>query len=147
LTAGALAIALAGCASPEFDAATATSGPASSAGTGDDSATATPAPSSGHELARFDAVNRAVIAADASAGGRAFIDALVAAGFDRTAMQVTSDTTTLGEPADSIQFSVRIGDRCLVGQYGPASDGYRSAERPGLGTGGCLIGATVPVGG
>ncbi|GAA1061224.1 DUF6993 domain-containing protein [Agromyces bracchium] len=87
-----------------------------------------------------------MLEADAAAGGPAFVDALVEAGFDRGAMQVTSDTTTLGEPADSIQFSVRIGDRCLVGQYGPAAGGYRSAEQPGLGTGGCLVGATVPVG-
>jgi len=99
------------------------------------------------DLARFDEVNLAVIEADAEASGLAFVDALAAAGFDRAAMQVTSDTTTLGEPADSIQFSVRIGDRCLIGQYGPASDGYRSTERPGLGAGGCLVGATVPLGG
>jgi hypothetical protein len=96
-------------------------------------------------LAYFDSVNLAVIAGDPSPGGRAFIDALVDAGFDRAAMQVTSDTTTLGEPADSIQFAVGIGPDCLVGQFGPKSDGYHSAVRPALGTGGCLVGATRPI--
>jgi hypothetical protein len=96
-------------------------------------------------LAYFDSVNRAVIAADSAAGGRAFIDALVAAGFDRAGMQVTDDTTTLGEPADSIQFAVGFGPDCLIGQYGAKSDGYQSAVRPALGTGGCLIGDTRPI--
>lgn len=101
--------------------------------------------SAAENLAYFDFVNRDVIAADSSPGGRAFIDALVAAGFDRAAMQVTADTTTLGEPADSIQFAVAFGPDCLVGQFGPKSDGYQSAVRPALGTGGCLVGATRPI--
>lgn len=96
-------------------------------------------------LAFFDSVNRAVIAADPAAGGRAFIDALAAAGFDKAAMQVTADTTTIGDPADSIQFAVVLGADCLIGQYGPKSEGYRSAVRPALGTGGCLVGDTRPI--
>lgn len=101
--------------------------------------------SAAENLEFFDSVNRGVIAADPAPGGRAFIDALVAAGFDRAAMQVTADTTTLGEPADSIQFAVAFGPDCLVGQFGPKSDGYQSAVRPALGTGGCLVGATRPI--
>ncbi|GAA4055062.1 DUF6993 domain-containing protein [Agromyces indicus] len=101
--------------------------------------------SAAENLTFFDTVNRAVISADPGAGGRAFIDALVAAGFDRAAMQVTDDTTTLGEPADSIQFAVGFGPDCLIGQYGPKSGGYQSAVRPALGTGGCLIGDTRPI--
>jgi hypothetical protein len=101
--------------------------------------------SAAENLEFFDSVNRGVIAADPGPGGRAFIDALVAAGFDRAAMQVTADTTTLGEPADSIQFAVAFGPDCLVGQFGPKSDGYQSAVRPALGTGGCLVGATRPI--
>ncbi|KQM83266.1 hypothetical protein [Agromyces sp. Leaf222] len=93
----------------------------------------------------FDQVNQQVVAANAAAGGRDFIDALTAAGFDRAAMQVTSDQTTLGEPADSVQFSVLFNDECLVGQYGPKSGGYHGAVKPGLGTGGCLIGQTRPI--
>jgi hypothetical protein len=96
-------------------------------------------------LSYFDAVNLAVSAADDDAGGRAFIDALAAAGFDPAAMQVTADTTTIGDPADSIQFAVRFAGECLVGQYGPKSDGYHSAVRPVLGTGSCLVGSTRPI--
>lgn len=93
----------------------------------------------------FDQVNQQVVAANAGAGGRDFIDALTAAGFDRSAMQVTSDQTTLGEPADSVQFSVFFNAECLVGQYGPKSGGYHGAVKPALGTGGCLIGQTRPI--
>ncbi|MUN08440.1 hypothetical protein GLX25_15110 [Agromyces luteolus] len=150
VAAAGVALALAGCTGSDARDAASTPGPPTSpapTATDGDAPADEPATGALDELGRFDEVNRAVIAADAAAGGRAFLDALAAAGFDRSAMQVTSDTTTLGEPADSIQFSVRIGDRCLIGQYGPASDGYRSAERPGLGSGGCLVGATVDTGG
>ena len=93
-------------------------------------------------LAYFDSVNVAVIAADASAGGRAFIDALVAAGFEKSQMEVTADRTTVDLPADSVQFAVLFEGDCLIGQYGPASGGYHSAVGPALGTGGCLVGET-----
>lgn len=140
-----VALALAGCAGPEAvepePGGTGSASTASPAPTAGASTSLTPAAAA--EFARFDEVNLAVIAADASAPGLAFVDALAEAGFDRAAMELTSDTTTLGEPADSIQFAVRIGDRCLIGQYGPGAGGYRSAQRPGLGTGGCLVGATV----
>lgn len=96
-------------------------------------------------LPYFDSVNAAVVTADDSAGGRDFIDALIAAGFDRDAMQVTADRTTVDLQAGSVQFSVRLGDECLVGQYGPASGGYHGAVRPALGTGGCLVGQTRPI--
>ncbi|GAA1832178.1 DUF6993 domain-containing protein [Agromyces salentinus] len=96
-------------------------------------------------LPYFDQVNQSVVAANAGAQGRDFIDALVAAGFDKAAMQVTSDQTSLGEPADSVQFAVSFNDECLVGQYGPKSGGYHGAVQPVLGTGGCLIGQTRPI--
>lgn len=104
-----------------------------------------PEGSAADNLPYFDSTNMAVIQADPSAGGRAFVDALAAAGFDKAAMQVTADTTTIGDPADSIQFAVGFAGECLVGQYGPKSDGYHSAVRPALGTGGCLVGSTRPV--
>ena len=93
----------------------------------------------------FDSVNLGVVAANASAGGRDFIDALVAAGFDKSQMEVTADRTTVDLQADSVQFAVLFADECLVGQYGPASGGYHSAVRPALGTGGCLVGETRPI--
>ncbi|MGI9824102.1 DUF6993 domain-containing protein [Agromyces sp. Marseille-Q5079] len=96
-------------------------------------------------LAYFDQVGQGVVAANASAGGRDFVDALVAAGFDKAAMQVTADETTQGEPADSVQFAVLFNHECLVGQYGPKSGGYHGEVQPALGTGGCLLGQTRPI--
>lgn len=120
---------------------------ASAPGTTDPAARPTLRPelSAGENLDFFNSVNTAVVVANAAAGGRDFIDALVAAGFDKAAMQVTSDETTQGDQADSIQFAVLFQDECLVGQYGPKSGGYHGAVRPALGTGGCLIGQTRPI--
>lgn len=81
---------------------------------------------------------------DASAG-RAYVDALIAAGFDRSAMQVTEDVSTVGNRAESIQFAVRWGDECLVGQVGPATGEPVVAALPVLAEGACLIGRTRPI--
>ena len=68
-----------------------------------------------------------------------------AAGFDKAAMQVTRDTSTVGNPAESIQFSVRWGDECLVGQVGPATGDPVTVVVPGLAEGTCLVGETRPI--
>ncbi|KPG87494.1 hypothetical protein [Frigoribacterium sp. RIT-PI-h] len=91
-------------------------------------------------LAHFDEVNAATVAANARPGGRAVVDALVAAGFDKSTMQVTADTTSIGRDADSVQFSVLWGQDCLIGQVSGA--GYSSQTAPVLGTGACLVGST-----
>ena len=77
--------------------------------------------------------------------GRAYIDALVDAGFDRDAMQVTRDTTTVGNPADAIQFSIEWGAECLIGQVGPSTPTPTAVVLPALPSGGCLIGQTRPI--
>ncbi len=80
---------------------------------------------------------------DQKVAGRAYIDALVAAGFDRSAMQVTQDVSTVGNPAESIQFSVRWGDdECLVGQVGPSTGQPVTVVLPQLAEGRCLVGET-----
>ncbi|WP_431277305.1 DUF6993 domain-containing protein [Leifsonia poae] len=96
-------------------------------------------------LPYFDQVNRATLAAKPNAVGRDFIDALVAAGFAKKDMQLTVDTTTIGLKANSIQFSVRMGDTCLIGQNGADAGGYNSQVTPVLATGACLIGETRPI--
>jgi hypothetical protein len=93
-------------------------------------------------LAFFDHVSSGVLAANAEAGGADFVNALSAGGFDKTQMQVTPDRTAVDLAADSIQFSVRINDECLIGQNGPATQGYHSMVAPILATGMCLVGAT-----
>ncbi|MET0783641.1 MAG: hypothetical protein ABWY53_04875 [Leifsonia flava] len=104
-----------------------------------------PGLSAGENLDYFDLVNNAVIAANAAAGGRDFVDALVAGGFDKATMQVTPDRTAIDLQADSIQWSVLFNGECLIGQYGPASGGYHSEVAAPSGQGACLLGETRPI--
>ena len=104
-----------------------------------------PTGSAQENLPFFDQVNRATLTANPNAVGRDFIDALVAAGFDKQSMQLTVDTTTIGLKANSIQFSVRMGENCLIGQNGADAGGYSSEVTPALATGACLIGQTRPI--
>jgi len=90
-------------------------------------------------LPYFDFVNSKLLEGG-NPGGRAVIDNLVSAGFDKSAMEVTVDRTPLGSNVDSVQFSVRLGDECLIGQAG--AGGYTSTVAPTLHTGSCLIGKT-----
>ena len=99
-----------------------------------------PAGTARENLAYFNQINKDFLGSQASAGGRAIIENLVAAGFDKSAMQVTPDKTVNGYPADSIQFSVLLGDECLIGQSSGGK--YGSVVAPALGTGQCLIGKT-----
>lgn len=134
-----------------------TSAPSASP-TASDTATPTPSVSAGpvaptlkpdgtaaDNKAFFDEVNRGVLAKNPAAVGRDFIDALVAAGFEKADMQLTADITTIKLKANSIQFSVRINGGCLVGQNGPSSGGYQSEVTPLLATGNCLVGDTRPI--
>jgi hypothetical protein len=94
-------------------------------------------------LPLFAAVTAQVWASDQRVSGRAYIDALIAAGFDRAAMQVTQDVSTVGNPAESIQFSVRWGEEeCLIGQVGPSTGEPVTVVMPQLAEGRCLIGTT-----
>lgn len=90
-------------------------------------------------LPYFDFVN-AKFLADGNPGGRPIIDNLVAAGFDKAAMEVTGDRTPLGSDVDSVQFSVLIGTECLLGQAG--AGGYTGTVASALESGTCLIGNT-----
>lgn len=81
--------------------------------------------------------------ANGSAKGRDIIDNLVAAGFDKAAMQVTPDKTAINGQVDSILFSVKLGAQCLLGQHG--GGGYTSSVQAALVSGGCLIGKTRPI--
>ena len=104
-----------------------------------------PGGTAAQNLPFFDQVNRATLAANPNAKGPDFINALVAAGFPKADMQVTVDTTTIGLKANSIQFSVRMGATCLVGQNGADAGGYSSEVTAVLASGTCLIGDTRPI--
>ncbi|WP_460784523.1 DUF6993 domain-containing protein [Microbacterium tumbae] len=94
-------------------------------------------------LPLFAAVTAQVWATEGKFHGRAYVDALVAAGFDKSAMQVTEDETTVGRAVESLQFSVRWGEaQCLIGQVGPSTGKPVTAVMAQLAEGRCLVGNT-----
>lgn len=94
----------------------------------------------------FTAVTAKVWASEDKNSGRAYIDALVAAGFNREHMQVTEDLSTVGNPAESMQFSVSWGEEfCLIGQFGPSTGDPVTVVMDQLPEGRCLIGNTRPI--
>ena len=99
-----------------------------------------PGGSASANLPFFDSVNEKFLANESTPGGRAIIDNLVAAGFDRAAMQVTPDETAIGGEVDSVQFSVRLGAECLIGQA--SASGYTATVGPVVSGTSCLLGVT-----
>ena len=97
-------------------------------------------------LPLFARITSDVWADSGSTSGRAYVDALSEAGFDKTAMQVTPDLTTVGNPVESLQFSVRWSDgACLVGQVGPSTGDPVTVVIDQLAEGRCLVGDTRPI--
>jgi hypothetical protein len=89
-----------------------------------------------HTVSLFHSANR-------MADSRRNIDNLVAAGFAKADMEVTPDQTAIGYDVDSILYSVKIGDQCLIAQVFPFE--FTTDIAPVLGTGRCLIGQTMPI--
>lgn len=152
LTAAVLAILLSACTptpEPSGDSApaeTSTAAPTVAPSPSPEAPTYDPAGTAEANLPIFDAVTRQVWESDQRGSGRAYIDALVAVGFDRSLMQVTSDETTVGNAVESLQFSVRWGDaHCLIGQVGPSTGEPVTAVMAQLAEGRCLVGATRPI--
>jgi len=96
-------------------------------------------------LLLFTTVAQSVWESPQNAQGRAYVDALVAAGYDKGAMQVTQDASTIGSAAETLQFSVQWGEDCLLGQVGPVTGALVTAVAPALAGGGCLLGETRPI--
>ena len=151
----ATAIGLTGCTGTAPGGGTPT--PAQSSTGGGASASASPIPSEDagpllvpdgsatDNLPLFASVTDTVWASGDRAAGRAYVDALAAAGFDKAAMQVTQDVSTVGNAAESIQFSVLWGDDCLVGQVGPATGDPVAVVVTATLEGTCLVGETRPI--
>jgi hypothetical protein len=135
------AVALAGCTSAPTPAPT-TARTASVAPTPTPTASASIdlTGNAAQNLPYFDQVNQALIAKGGTLDGRAFIDNLVTAGYPKSAMEVTPDRTSIDLQADNIEFSVRLGSTCLVGEYG--NIGYASTSQRVFSTGRCLAGTT-----
>ncbi|MDE0546947.1 hypothetical protein [Microbacterium sp. C7(2022)] len=143
-------LALAGCTSEQPEPTPTTVEPSASA-TAEPSVTPTPTPTEPQfdadgtaedNLPVFALVVGEVWESDDRQAGRAYIDALVAVGFDISDMEVTEDYSTVGNHAESIQFSVLWGEDCLVGQVGPATGDPVATILPALAGGTCLIGDT-----
>lgn len=93
-------------------------------------------------LAYFDFVNAKLLAVNADPSTDAIIENLVNSGFAAGDIEVTPDKTdVLRRPADSIEFSVKSGEGCLLGQF--QAGGYSSAVGEPADGGTCLIGATA----
>ena len=93
-------------------------------------------------LAYFDLVGHALLDNNptANAQGKTIVNWFVAHGFDKANMQVTPDKTSIGLAVWNIEFSVRMGNSCLIGQAG--NTGFQSTVQRVLATGKCLIGTT-----
>jgi hypothetical protein len=135
----AVVVALAGC----VPAPAATPTPTSSAGAAPTIAKIDLNGTAAQNQAYFDLVNQKLIAAGGDLSGRPFIDNLVKAGYPKVNMEVTPDRTSVNLAADNIEFSIRFGQSCLIGQYG--NTGYSSTVQKMLSTSRCLVGTTRPI--
>ena len=143
-----LSAALNGCspASVPSEGSTVSSSPASPLATADDTGATSPL-----DFDSFNTINRNTIVSIGDASGADLTDALLSAGFDRSRLEVTADSTTEGKRADAIFVAVKSGETCFVGQYRTKASGedgdakYLGARVAPLATGRCLIGDPVPI--
>ena len=91
--------------------------------------------------AYFDWALSAVVTSDQRQPGKALVDSLVSAGFQKKSIQVTEDLTKTKIPADSVIVAVQIKRSCLIGQRTNEREYFSSIESA-LKTGGCLVGTT-----
>lgn len=149
LVLGGLAACLAGCTSPSAPGTVTSSSSSSAEAPAPAESTApvafVPGGTTEQNLPVFEQTLRAAAEPDPEVSGSSVVDALVAAGFSRESMQLTADETSVGLDADSVQVSVKLGESCLIGQYGPKSGGVRAVIAAPIATGACLVGRTVPV--
>ena len=141
------ALAVAGCSSAPL---TGMPDPGQSAtGTPPADAPATPASAAGDgpadeasaaQDAELDAF-RAALQGQSPRDPEALVAAVVAAGFERSAIERTREVDSLGAPVTFLEIAVRVDDGCLVGQVG---DGEPLALRAdALGGERCLVGDVV----
>jgi hypothetical protein len=147
LALGGLAVCLAGCTSPSAPDPVVSSSAAEAPAPVESTAPVAfvPGGTTEQNLPVFEQTLRAAAEPDPEVSGSSVVDALVAAGFSRESMQLTADETSVGLDADSVQVSVKLGESCLIGQYGPKSGGVRAVIAAPIATGACLVGRTVPI--
>jgi hypothetical protein len=132
------ALALAGCAGPSSEPQVTPS--ATSTSSVDNTTHAyQPDGTAFDNKAYFDQVLQPVATAGQPSPSKAMIGALVAAGFDKKAIEATPDLTRTGLDADSVFVAVQMGKLCLIAQR-TSSKEYVSSVESALKIGGCLIG-------
>lgn len=95
-------------------------------------------------LAYFNFVNKRLLAVNSNPSSEAIVENLVNAGFSKRDLEVTPDRTPwVRSPADSIEFSVRTSEGCLLGAF--ASGHYTSMVGPPVNGDKCLIGETETI--
>jgi hypothetical protein len=103
-----------------------------------------PSGTASDNLAYFNQVGNQLFtssqASAASTQGELIVNWFVAHGFNKQNMEITPDKTSIGLAAWNIDFSVRFGKTCVLGQAGNV--GFQSSVVPILATGKCLIGQT-----
>lgn len=106
--------------------------------------TLVPGGSATENLPFFSAVLQQFAAGQEPVQGQPVVNALVSAGFDPLAMQVSFDQTMTGLTADNIFVSVRIGHDCLLGQIVTTDREVVAKTAPAVGPDSavCLIGKT-----
>ncbi|PPI37997.1 MULTISPECIES: DUF6993 domain-containing protein [unclassified Rathayibacter] len=147
LVLGGLAVCLSGCTSPSAPDPVVSSSAAEAPAPAESAAPVAfvPGGTTEQNLPVFEQTLRAAAEPDPEVSGSSVVDALVAAGFSRESMQLTADETSVGLDADSVQVSVKLGESCLIGQYGPKSGGVRAVIAAPIATGACLVGRTAPI--
>ena len=147
--AGAAALLLAGCVQNPTPVAipTSTPSPSSSASAAPAVPTYDPGGTASDNLAYFNKVGQALFSSSqgtaASTQGELIVNWFVDHGFNKSNMEVTPDKTSIGLAAWNIEFSVKFGNTCVLGQAGNV--GFQSSVVPILATGKCLIGLTRPI--
>lgn len=95
--------------------------------------------------AYFDQVMTDLIKKEPKAGPKLIVDTLVEAGFDKSAMEVTSDVTPTGLEAAFVIVSVKMPDgMCLLGQRGMDAE-YASLVKEPISTGTCQVGEGIDI--
>jgi hypothetical protein len=103
-------------------------------------ATLHPSGTAAENLAYFKKVGHRLLDGHSGTKGRPIIDAFMRAGFVKKNMEVTPDKTSIGLDAWNIEFSVRFGTGCIIGQSGNVL--FRTYVTRVLASGHCLIGKT-----
>jgi hypothetical protein len=140
-----LVAALAGCVQANTPVPTTTPLPTpSSSSTASALPTYDPTGTAAQNLAYFNKVGNGLFSSSqggaASTQGELIVNWFVDHGFDKKNMEVTPDKTSIGLAAWNIDFSVKFGKSCILGQAGNV--GFQSSVVPILATGKCLIGQT-----